>query len=495
MSQVTREHRPHSVVPGYSGFSFATIVLLMTCAVIGVATTAFSETLAGNAAGQTDLVLILDTSKTMRGLAGGSNIFGQVKATCKELVKGLINGDTVTLIAFDTDVRPQPTVTLVTDTERLRLFSLIDSFRADGNWTFTARALEIGLKEAARLEAAFPGHNQVVAILTDGLNDPPPAMRGHGPRLAEVAQPYAGKPWYVFQIQLGPKVDRELASAISVFPNGKTIHDPHGADLQNLPRKLQAPPPPKPVTLEVNPASLRLDLTTVGTPATGALTVHLPPGLSSNDLQIGVTLPGAPAGLIVRASTAGAAAGQVDVRVSAETANMIPPATYDGHVDVALAGTVTAYRAAPQQVAVTVAVNLRPPVWPYWLGGIVLLAAAIAVAFLVWRWMQSRRLFGQLEAWPSGQPAQITRVDDLSRHGSTVSVGNEGIVLPTVGRRLASLHVGSLEGERHVIVRPEPAERLTMQGRTQVELALFNGDSFELGGWVFRYRGETGRRR
>jgi hypothetical protein len=174
---------------------------------------------------------------------------------------------------------------------------------------------------------------------------------------------------------------------------------------------------------------------------------------------------------------------------------MLPNSTYQGRLTVALADTVPSYRAAQQQVVVQVDIALVPPSWPYWLGGFVLLATALAAAALGRRWLRGRRLFGQLEAWPNDRPAQVARYSDLSTFGLRATLGSAGISLPGVTSILATLHVGSIDGEQLVIVRPNSPERLTMAGRTQAELALFNGDSFELGGWTFRYRGETGRRR
>jgi hypothetical protein len=161
---------------------------------------------------------------------------------------------------------------------------------------------------------------------------------------------------------------------------------------------------------------------------------------------------------------------------------------------VALADTVALYRASPQQVAVTVEVALVPPSWPYWLGGFALLAAALAAFALGQRWVQSRKLFGQLEAWPQGRPQEVSRFPDLSTFGHEAAIGSEQIVLRGADRRFGTLCVKNIEGARHVVVKPATGERIVHDGRTQIELPLFDADSFELGGWVFRYRGEVERR-
>jgi hypothetical protein len=173
---------------------------------------------------------------------------------------------------------------------------------------------------------------------------------------------------------------------------------------------------------------------------------------------------------------------------------MLPNATYQGRLTVALGDTVTSYRGAPQQVSVTVEVALVPPSWPYWLGGFALLVAALAAVALGRRWVQGRRLFGQLEAWPQDRPQEVSRFPDLSTFGHQAAIGSEQIILRGVDRRFGTLCVKNVEGARHVVVRPAAGERVVHDGRTQIELPLFDADSFELGGWVFRYRGEVERR-
>ncbi len=471
-----------------------TVLLVIGAVGFGPGVVGKAKAVTAPAQGQTDLVLILDTSKTMRGLASGSNIFGQVKTTCKELVKDLATGDTVTLIPFDSEARPQPTVTLVTETEHVRVFELVDSLRADGNWTYTARALEQGLKEAERLEAAFPGHNQVVAILTDGLNDPPPAMRGIGPTLEQLTRPYAGKPWYVFQIQLGPEIDRELSNAIAVFPRGQTIHDPRGVGLASLPRKLQPPPPPSQVVLAPTPSSVHLRITALSQQASGIVTVPLPSDLTAKDLHATVGMTDTPGELTTDVVVVGVGGGNATVQVNAETRKKIPDGTYSGRLTIALAESALAYRALPCEVPISIGVALVTPSWPYWLGGMFALIAVLVAVALMRRWLLSRRLFGQLEAWPQDRPQDVSRFSDLSTFGSEAAIGSEQVILRGVDRRLGTLCVKSVEGTRHVVAKPAASERLLHDGRTELELPLYDADSFELGGWVFCYRGEVARR-
>ncbi len=176
-----------------------------------------------------DLILIVDTSATMAGKAGGRNIFPQVKRALDELVDATGPGDNVLLIPYDTDVRPRATVVVYGEPDKAALHSEIDALIAKGLWTYTAAAIQHGLDESKRLDDAQGGdkHAKVVVLLTDGMNDPPPAVRGTAAevRLDQVARRFQGMPWFVWQIQLGPKMDAGVDEAFrsAGFPNYRRV--------------------------------------------------------------------------------------------------------------------------------------------------------------------------------------------------------------------------------------------------------------------------------
>ena len=182
--------------------------------------------------------------------------------------------------------------------------------------------------------------------------------------------------------------------------------------------------------------------------------------------------------------------GRVAVQVTAAAERAVPNALYTARA-VVRAGDETV---PPLEIPVEVTTHLVPPTWPYWLAGILVLAALIG-GFLAYRSVVAkRRLFGQLEAWPQGDPRQVQRVDDLSSFGAKASLGADQILLPGAGGTIGTLTTRTVDDERHVCAHPGPGQRLTMDGRTYDELPLFHGDTFEIGGWVFRYRGGSRRR-
>jgi len=178
-----------------------------------------------------DLILIVDTSATMAGKAGGQNIFPEVKRVLRELIDSTQAGDNVVLIPYEANVQAYPTTLINDERDKQRLKVLVDRLSAQGKWTYTAAAIEAGLAEAKRLEDAQGAsqHTKAVVLLTDGINDPPPEVRGTAAevRLEDVARRFAGMPWFVWQVQLGPQLDESVDRAFrGRLPNYNAVQTP-----------------------------------------------------------------------------------------------------------------------------------------------------------------------------------------------------------------------------------------------------------------------------
>jgi len=155
-------------------------------------------------------------------------VFPEVKTALKELVQATTAGDNVVLISYDAVVRTNPTSLIYGPQDKAALHRQIDELKAEGDYTYTAAAIQKGLAEAKRLDDAQGDlkHTKVVVLLTDGLNDPPPSVRGKDSevRLAEVAKRFEGMPWFVWQVQLGRTIDLGVDQAFreAGFPNYKS---------------------------------------------------------------------------------------------------------------------------------------------------------------------------------------------------------------------------------------------------------------------------------
>lgn len=434
-----------------------------------------------------DLILIVDTSASMRGQGSGQDIFADVQKATKDLISELGLGDTVTLIPFDSRARVHPTVTLYSETERQRLFAVVDKLVADGQYTYTAEALRAGLSEADRLDGLLPNHAKVVVILTDGINDPPPEAKRQAPSLLEVAQPYLGRPWFVYQVQLGRFVDRELEAAIRPFRGG-VIHDPRGARLRELAERV-LPKPRKAIRWSSDPPELAVELRAANEPKEVRFRL-----LGLEDLPLSAVVPR----LNWEVEPLGATCHvrffdgeKTTLGFTCVAPARIPDGVYRGTLVLTLSDQVSGFYAEPLSLPVTLRAAMVPPRWPYLVGAIGVFLAAVAV----YRARERRKLFGRLEYWRRSAAMGKNTVWDLSDFGTRAVLGSRQMKLPGVDEPLAELRVRTVDGIRHVVVAANPNQELVFGDRRSLDLVLYDGDEFEIGDWCFRYRGEVPRRR
>ncbi len=440
-----------------------------------------------------DLILILDLSASMEGAGGSEKIFRRVQNSCIGIVDELKNGDTFTLITFGDDVTVYPTATILDKGDRQKIFNLINNLKADKKWTYMSAALKSGLEEAQRLEKLLPGNEKLIFILTDGLNDPPPQVRDKGPTLRDVAKPYEKKGWYVYQVQYGSKADRDLDEAARMVGPGGTIMDKGAQSGIDKLRKPLKEPRKKSFTLSLEPRQLEITLDRISTPAETVCRFKLPDDLNATDFAVTLTRKEIPDSIGITNELLSEPDGTVKVRVRAVASEKIKNATWRGQLRLALSETKKEYTFTPVEVPLSVVTKLIPPVWPYWLGGIAVALVLGAIVLLFLKRQRESRLFGSLQYHPVGTPQMIQKVDDLSRFGRKVTIGSGDI--PTgndVG--MGTLTTRKVEGDYLVVVAPAEGNKLVFEGKTAVEVLLYNGDKFILGPYEFKYTGATGRR-
>lgn len=336
------------------------------------------------------MVLIVDTSMSMRGVGGTADIFQQVKESAQDIVREVATGSVVTLISYDSDTTVYPGVTIDNEHARQRVIDQIGTLQAEGKRTYTAKAIQDGLSASEKNELRGSRSTQVVILLTDGLNDPP-ASAGPTPLAFEdVVTPFYEKPWYVFYVQLGNDMDADLAQVLDdSFENTETIQDPAGVNLAEL-------------------------------------------------------------------------------------------------------KTVVSRDWKKPVVKVT-----------KWIGiliGAVIVLAVLLIAMLKLRsYSKGKKLFGTLEYWRSDQSSSKGKAD-LSECGTSQKVGSEGIVLSGCDQTLFKLSTTQEDGQWVVTAEsddnnePQTSGGLCFKGQNQNRLSLYDGDLFEIHGWNFRYRGDTGFR-
>jgi len=448
--------------------------------------------------GSLDMIIVLDTSMSMRGVGGTDNIFVEVLGVCKDIVSELQQGDTITLITFDEEVYVYPTVSLLSDVETQRVLETIDSFSADGNWTYTSLALQRALSEADRFESLFPHHTKVVVILTDGINDPPPEEIDNGPTLDAAASPYQDRPWFVYQVQLGSVTDPGLTSAMSYFPNAHIFKRGENFNLRDLTETVttvddpEPEPEPEP---DLEPVELSwifdreellCEITTSDIYFADTIFVNLSPDINAHLPELSLEYESFPDWLLISfedISCEDYYALVFFVQVTDEALN----GDFNLNFELESYSSDSIFWNSTI-LPVSIKIRVIPPVWPLWLGGIFLVILVSYLLFRILKSLRESKLFGALLFWPEGDQAASEKAD-LSEYGRQAVVGTDIPVNANL-KELCVLRVSKCEGIFLVTVYPaETGCSIMHNGMTQFKLPLYNQTKFTIEGTTFQYSG------
>jgi hypothetical protein len=125
-----------------------------------------------------DWFLVIDTSKSMRGVGGTEEIFNRVKEVIiNDFINRANKGDTVSIIAFgDNPPDVTPSVSLSNDLSRTDLINKVKNLKADALKTYTGDAVSAALERIKGLRASYKDQNRKPALLlfTDGYEDHAP---------------------------------------------------------------------------------------------------------------------------------------------------------------------------------------------------------------------------------------------------------------------------------------------------------------------------------
>lgn len=197
--------------------------------------------------GPVDWILLVDTSKSMRGVGGTKDIFDDVKASIDSFVREANDGDTVAIFTFDRGVRLHSAMTIGANA-RTDLHSIVRSLEAEGNRTHLGAAIAKGLDRADTLRAsADPHRSRAIVLFTDGKEDVrgiPNAtpIRSGIPRVGDA---------FVFFVSMGEH-EPQLDAFASATPRTTVLKAPTVEAIRQVAREIRAkippPPPPPPVT-------------------------------------------------------------------------------------------------------------------------------------------------------------------------------------------------------------------------------------------------------
>jgi uncharacterized protein YegL len=186
--------------------------------------------------GPVDWIFLVDTSKSMRGVGGTKDIWTDVKVSLDSFLNEASDQDTLTLYAFDRDVRE------INAASRSDLYRAILTLEAEGNRTHLGAAIAKGLEhaESLRRTRADSTRRQVVVLLTDGKED----VKGiRNPVPIESTVDRVGET-FVYFVSMGehePQLDRFVAHT----ERAEVMKAPTAEAIRNVALKIRAKIQPK----------------------------------------------------------------------------------------------------------------------------------------------------------------------------------------------------------------------------------------------------------
>ena len=166
-----------------------------------------------------DVILVLDTSLSMVGYQG-KNIMDDVKKSVYTYIDSLQDGDRVTFVTFDEDLKIYPQIVIDDQNDRDIVKKYISMTEAKGQWTFTLKMLQavFGIADTLtkdnQAQTQVNPRNVVIVIMTDGLDDPPPAKSREKFDLKKIAEQYSGNDWWIYLVNLAEmQKSKEISAA------------------------------------------------------------------------------------------------------------------------------------------------------------------------------------------------------------------------------------------------------------------------------------------
>jgi hypothetical protein len=202
---------------------------------------------ASSEGGIADVAIAVDTSYSMEQ----SGIFPHVKTALQALIERIPAYYDLLLITFDTDARffnqIEPFIPMTAENKKLVLSAVSKpTFRAAGEKTDIGRALELSFYSLRERSSKEPTRYQVMALLTDGVHDPPvwsPYRDGWNLEASDVSnnltrlRAATGKTWYFAAIALS-EASKKVVEEIATVAGGTWIDATTGGKFDK--QKLQS---------------------------------------------------------------------------------------------------------------------------------------------------------------------------------------------------------------------------------------------------------------
>ena len=216
--------------------------------------------------GAVDWILLVDTSKSMRGVGGTKDIFADVKDSVSTFIREANDGDSVSIYSFDRDVQFRGSSDIRGEFDRTEMLKIVDRLKAEGDRTYLGGAIATGLdRSEAMLQRNDTTRTRSVVLFTDGKED----VRGVANPVAigsNIQRVQTSKPW-VFFVSMGdhePQLD-DFANDEAVKEHTKVLRPRDAMAIRQAALDIRKtievpqppPPPPTPAVVSVTPATLQ----------------------------------------------------------------------------------------------------------------------------------------------------------------------------------------------------------------------------------------------
>jgi hypothetical protein len=191
--------------------------------------------------GNIDWIFVVDTSKSMRGAASGSqNVFSEVKEQIRQFIHTANNNDTMALYTFDENPKLIKNVLIQSSFDRQDLLDGVGELQAEGNWTYTGDAISKALNRAEVVKDQYTNSTRevVIVLFTDDQEEHAPGRPSKFLRDIPVSK-NKYRP-FTFLVYLNKKeVPQDLSDFIQQFGNqGSIIKYSSPAEINNLKSKV-----------------------------------------------------------------------------------------------------------------------------------------------------------------------------------------------------------------------------------------------------------------
>jgi VWA domain-containing protein len=129
--------------------------------------------------GNVDWILVIDTSKSMRGAAlEAQNVFEDVKEQAKQFIHMARDDDSIAMYTFGEKPELIRSVFIRNSYDRQDLLDGVQSLRAEANWTYTGDAVQKALNraEVVRDKYSDTSREVVIVLFTDDKEDHNPSV-------------------------------------------------------------------------------------------------------------------------------------------------------------------------------------------------------------------------------------------------------------------------------------------------------------------------------